>query len=70
MNEPAWREVTRDEFFRCIGPLNVHPHIQPGPYPYTSIWRTPDRTEIGKSVDSYDDRRTLKTMWYLRNLQP
>jgi len=46
------RRVTTEQFYAAVGPLNVYPQIQPGPYPYTSIWKTMDvsRAVIGKSV--------------------
>ena len=45
------REVTMKEFFAVVGPLNVHASIQPGPWPYTSQWKTPGGQVIGKSVE-------------------
>lgn len=49
------RPVTKDEFYAAIGNLNVHPQIQPGPYPYTSLWKRLDnRNVIGKSVGVRD----------------
>lgn len=45
------RRVTKEEFFSAIGFMNVHPQIQPGPYPYTSLWkRASDRFVVGKSM--------------------
>lgn len=49
------RPVTREEFFGPIyaRKLDVHPSIQPGPWPYTSIWRfprNPGSRPYGKSV--------------------
>jgi hypothetical protein len=47
------RKVTMEEFYKVMGPLDVHPSIQPGPYPYTSLWKLrqrPDSTPLGKSV--------------------
>jgi hypothetical protein len=68
MNTPTadlWREVTQAEFFRVMGPINVHPSIQPGKYPYTSIWQTPQRSAIGESVGSMEGGRE-RTAWFLR----
>jgi hypothetical protein len=47
------KQVTTEEFYKAIGPLDVHPSIQPGPYPYTSLWKLrqrPDGAPLGKSV--------------------
>lgn len=35
------REVTKEQFYEPIYDkrLNVHPHIQPGPFPYKTIWK-------------------------------
>lgn len=45
------RPVTKEQFYDAIGRLNVHPQIQPGPYPYTSTWKMlSDRRVVGKSV--------------------
>ena len=33
------RSVTKDEFYAFLGNRDVHPLIQPGPYPYISIWK-------------------------------
>lgn len=43
----GYRQVTRCEFFAMIGPQNVHPQIM-GPYPYTSIFKTPNGLEVGR----------------------
>lgn len=45
------RAVTKEQFFAALGGLNVHPQIQPGPYPYTSLWKLADsRTVVGRTV--------------------
>lgn len=31
--------VSKAEFFATVGKLNVHPHILPGPYPYSCDWK-------------------------------
>jgi hypothetical protein len=46
----SMKEVTQEQFFKTIGPLNVHPHPV-GNYPYTSIFLTPGRVEMGRIVD-------------------
>lgn len=45
-------EVTKEQFFAKIGPLNVHPHIV-GCYPYASEWRlqTGAQAMVGWSRD-------------------
>jgi len=46
-----WKEISKDEFFKIMMPLNVHPFIQQGPYPYTSIWKMIHGGKImGKSI--------------------
>lgn len=47
------REVTQDEFFKAIGPLDVHP-CPVGPYPYTSVFRTQLGVEHGRIVSEYE----------------
>lgn len=48
------KPVSQEEFFAPIKQgLDVHPSIQPGPWPYTSVWkypRDPSRKPYGKSV--------------------
>ena len=49
------RQVTREEFYGQINDrkLDVHPSIQPGSWPYTSVWkftRNPGAYPYGKSV--------------------
>lgn len=39
------REVTKDEFYKAIGPFDCHPDIV-GRYPYTSLFRM-QRSERG-----------------------
>ena len=48
------RETTKDEFFKFISPLNVHPSIE-GKFPYTSIFKTPSGIERGRIVYSFTD---------------
>jgi hypothetical protein len=43
------REVTRDEFFARINPLNVHPR----PEREATFWELPNRTTIGKTTPGY-----------------
>ena len=46
------KEVTQKEFYDAIGPLNVHPHITNGKWPYTADFLTPTRQLRGRSVDT------------------
>lgn len=62
--EPGWREVTKEEFFRVIGPQNVHPTPE-GKYPYTSIYKTPSGRERGKSVGYIPEGKGLPEHRYL-----
>jgi hypothetical protein len=57
-------KVSKEKFFRVIGPLNVHPSIRPTPYPYTSDWKDPHGTVYGKSTDR-GDGGTVETDYYL-----
>lgn len=52
------RQVTRDEFFVAINPLNVHPDPT-GRYPYTTEWRMQDGTRrlVGVSRSLYEATR-------------
>jgi len=64
------RKVTTEEFYRKIGPLNVHPQIQ-GSWPYTSLWKLIDHREngrvVGKSVDVFQNgvNGLTRTEYYL-----
>jgi hypothetical protein len=46
------KQVTKDQFYAAIGPLNVHP-CPIGEYPYTSEFKTPNGKIIGKTVGRY-----------------
>lgn len=49
------RKISKDEFYKMVGPLDVHPSIQPGPWPYTSLWKLRNTREVvGKSVGHAD----------------
>lgn len=56
-------EVTQEEFFKVMGPLNVHP-TPTGDYPYLSIWKD-QRTgaELGRSQDRGTGKEAI---YYLR----
>ena len=45
----SMREVTQDEFFARMNPMNVHPR----PLVDRSSWETPDRRVIGESLPGY-----------------
>lgn len=64
LNAETWKEVTKAEFFRAIGKMDVHPCIQPGGYPYTAIWQTPQRSAIGKSVGTIEGGLE-RNAWFL-----
>lgn len=65
------RKVTKEEFFRKVGFLNVHPQIQNGAYPYWSIWKSLDYRDngkvFGKTVDVYTNGQNglTHTEYYL-----
>lgn len=42
-------EVTRDEFYACMGPLDVHPH----PWPNRTEWKLRDRRLVAVSFPGY-----------------
>tara|TARA_B100002049_G_scaffold93692_1_gene69268 strand:- start:1319 stop:1537 length:219 start_codon:yes stop_codon:yes gene_type:complete len=56
-----WREVTKDEFYREIGPQNVTPYPT-GNFPYVSLYKLPDGRVCGKAVDG---KRHGDTKFYL-----
>ena len=43
------REVTKEEFFAKVGPMNVHPRPLDG----HSSWETPDRVVVGLSYPGW-----------------
>lgn len=58
--------VTKEQFFAKINPLNVAGHIQPGPHPYTTVFKLQAgfQQTIGKTVDRYEGGRIV-TDYYL-----
>lgn len=56
--------VSKEEFFRVIGPLNVHPSIRPTKFPYTSDWKTPQGKLYGTSIDHVESGAII-TDYYL-----
>ena len=59
-----WKEVTRDEFFRVIGPQDVSP-VAVGRWPYTSEWKTRNLRVIGKTVEYLPEGEGLTKTRYL-----
>jgi len=55
----AARQVSKNEFYARMNPLNVHPRIVEDHWPYTSTWELqPSRLVIGKSVGQQDGSYT------------
>ena len=51
------KQVSKDDFYKAVGRLNVHPTIVNGTWPYVSDWRfldTPHRHPFGRSVGKPD----------------
>jgi hypothetical protein len=44
------REVAKADFYARVGPLNVYASIQPGRWPYTSLWKISGSGVVGKSI--------------------
>ena len=61
------RQVTKDQFYAAVGPLNVHPSIQPGSWPYTSLWKlqSGDQRTVGKTVGRLEQPGKAATDYYL-----
>ena len=60
--QAGYREVSKDEFFRAMN-QNVHP--QPvGPWPYTSLFKTPHGDVRGKIVDYMPENSGLPESRY------
>jgi hypothetical protein len=61
----GWQEVSQQDFYRGIGPQNVHPLIV-GPWPYTSLFRAPSGEVRGKVVDFLpEDSSLTESRYYL-----
>ena len=59
-------KVSRDEFFKAVARMNVHPQIVTN-YPYTADWRLqsePMRQPVGRTVDRVDGG-SIVTDYYL-----
>lgn len=65
------RKVTKDEFYKVIGTLNVHPQIQNSKWPYTALWKMQDYRNngqiVGKTVDVVSDGKALAVKEYYLN---
>lgn len=60
------KQVSKDEFYKAVGPLDVHPNIVTK-WPYTSEWRLQNdiaRTLIGKTV-LREERGHVLTEYFL-----
>ena len=64
MSEDAFREVSKDAFFARILPLDVNPQIQPGPWPYTSLWKLRSGQVVGKTVNFFPPGERLQKTSY------
>jgi hypothetical protein len=66
------RQVTKDEFYRVIGPQNVHPQIQNSKWPYTSLWKLQGsyasaNVVVGKTVDGVPEGKAFAITEYYLN---
>lgn len=60
----SWREVSKNEFFKVIGPQNVTPYPE-GNWPYTSHFKTPSGIVRGKIVNFLPEGSALTQSRYL-----
>ena len=62
-----WKQVTKKVFFESVGRRNVHPTPE-GAYPYTTLWKTPDGHEVGKSEDYHPkgNNGVIASRYYVR----
>jgi len=58
-----WTEVAQEEFYKVIGGLDVHP-VPTGPWPYTSLFKTPSRFVRGKAELYYPEGSGLTATRY------
>lgn len=64
----AWREVSKDEFYRVIGQQDVSASIVNSKWPYTMEFVTPDRKVRGKRVGYLPEGSALEAKkYYLPN---
>ncbi len=65
---PHWHEVSKDEFFRRIGDMDVTPYPI-GDWPYTSNWKTRMGDVVAKTVDYLPEGSALpKTRYIVRRV--
>jgi hypothetical protein len=61
------KKVSKKEFFEYINPLDVHPKIV-GNFPYTSIFETRSRQEVGRIVETKKEGKyPHKKEYFLNN---
>ena len=58
------KEVTGEEFYHVIGPQNVTPYAE-GPWPYTSLFKTPSGEVRGKIVKHIPEGEALPVNRYM-----
>jgi hypothetical protein len=65
------RQVAKEEFYKVVGPLNVHAQIQNSRWPYTSLWKMQDYRNngqiVGKTVDVVPEGKALAVKEYYLN---
>lgn len=57
-NIPGLRHVSQDEFYKAVfaSKLNLHPHFDRVPYPFSSTWKCLNSGVIfGRSVGRYEN---------------
>ena len=60
-------EVTKEAFFKVMGPLNVNPHSERD----VTLWKLADsRRIIGRSEPGYIDAMRQKRWWLIEELVP
>jgi hypothetical protein len=63
-------KVTKDEFFKTIGPQNVHPQIMNSKWPYTRDFKTPLGEWRGRIIDFEVEGDTIGSEYYLPDVTP
>ena len=62
------REVTKEQFFDVIGPIDVHPSVQ---NPNHTDWETRNRQLIGRSIpgwrNTYDNGVETPKQYFLKD---
>jgi len=57
------REVTSDEFFAVMNPLDVHPSVR---LPHRTDWELRDRTVVGISLPGWKHEWNEPKRWFVR----